>query len=191
MYNVSQSIAYSVTGNYTLIMNQLIITKTRKFFLQIALFLFVVAMILLAVLQLTPNILSAIGASALVTSTFIIFTVPNTPSAKPFCIFSAYVFALLVGIISAHFMNLTIAHFDLSLISTWQVLFGIVSVILTVCLMLLFNVHHPPAVGLSLGLVLDDWTHAIVIFIFVGVLVIVFFRLCFGGILMTLIDREQ
>lgn len=54
---------------------------------------------------------------------------------------------------------------------TIHIIFGAISVGITMFLMVILDTEHPPAVGMSLGLVLNDWNYLTIIFIYTAVVI--------------------
>lgn len=112
---------------------------------------------ILMVLQF-PNILlhtavlGALGASA-----FIVFTMPQTRSARPRVFIGGYVIGIAVG---GLFCLLSQAPWLLPLFvrpEQTRIVLSALSVGLAIFLMVITNTEHPPAAGVALGLVLNPW----------------------------------
>ena len=145
----------------------------RQFFYQIVLFLFVVALVLVLFGQVeTSDILSAIGVSSLTASCFIVFCLPSSRVSRAWRVLLAYVVALIAGALCSKLQLHFDAHFPLWTTVHWQQCFAVLSVAITALLLLLLRIPHPPAAGLSLGLVLDHWDYPTVIAILCSITLI-------------------
>lgn len=138
-------------GNMTFY-NEKFAQNKRKYILQCLAAAIVVLFVLLSVTSITSGFIIASIAS----SAFTIFTRPNSPLASTTSIFFGYIVGSLSGLIC--FILLVYCH-DLTPIYLMydRAFFGALSVGLSMFLMLVFKVAHPPACGVSLALVLNPW----------------------------------
>ena len=111
------------------------------------------------------DVLSAIGASSVAASAFIVFALPASQVSMPHRIFGSYVIAIICGI-SWHFLIPYINDiFPIGAMPA-RCVASAFSTGCTMLLMAMLDFEHPPAMGLALGLVMDvwdDWTLFIVI----------------------------
>lgn len=134
-------------------------TKFKKVYLFKCFVALLATLFVLTSLQLvaTNAILGAIGASSLASSIFIAFALPEGPAAHPKRMIGSYCFALLIGV-GFYYLGsyLIIMQNFLSFSLTYE-LTGALAVALTMLVMVMFSLEHPPATGLALGLVIDQW----------------------------------
>lgn len=102
-------------------------------------------------------ILGAIGASSLASSIFIAFALPEGPAAHPKRMIGSYCLALLIGVSFYYLGTYLILWQDFLSFSLTYELTGALAVALTMLVMIMFSLEHPPATGLALGLVIDQW----------------------------------
>ncbi len=117
-------------------------------------------------------ILGAIGASSLGASTFISFSMPDSPAAEPWHMIFSYLIGLITGVLFfciCHYFG-HIQHL-LSADTVFEV-GAALAVGCTMLLMVLLNVEHPPAAGLALGIVLDQWSFWTLVVIFLTAVMI-------------------
>ena len=110
-------------------------------------------------------IIAALGASA-----FIVFTMPNMYSSDPRRLIGGYIIGILVGV-TFYFISTNISLDMLFLNGTTSlIIFGALAVGLSILLMTITNTEHAPAAGISLGLVINQWSPATIVFIFCAML---------------------
>lgn len=153
--------------------------------------LFMTAVLFVLGVVADSTLIWAVGVGALSSSTCIVFATPTGGTAKPSRIFGGYVVGLLTGLI-VHILYLLVFKDWLHLtgLHNYEHLFwtfASVTVGLTMFLMVLFGFEHPPAVGISLVLVIDMHHYKIVIVILLFVLVLVLLRWGFRHHLKNLI----
>jgi hypothetical protein len=127
----------------------------------------------------------AVGASSLASSAFIVFVVPRVSAAEPIRILGGYVICVIVG---------SAGHFALQAIMPFSTIFGThifelitaLSLGMSIVLMVLFKFQHPPAVGMTVILVLEHWGLASLSVIVFGVFVLIFLRVWFKDYLRNL-----
>ena len=110
------------------------------------------------IILLFPNILfhtailGALGASA-----FIVFTMPETRSARPRFLIGGYVVGIAVGCF-CHMLSRSPWLLPLFLYpERARIVLGALSVGLAIFFMVITDTEHPPAAGVALGLVLNPW----------------------------------
>jgi len=129
------------------------------FYFQISLAVVLVFLILLAMGHISQTaILGAIGSSSLASSIFIICAFPKSRTASARSLIGSYFLAIMIGtLIYFVSIELTIMQSVVSYRMLYEIC-GALAVGLTMFLMLLLRMEHPPAAGLALGLVLEAWT---------------------------------
>ncbi len=108
-------------------------------------------------LFLDLNILGAVGATSLCASTGLILMAPHVPMARNRNLIGGYTIGICVGLL-CFYSAISLQYFVPSLpLNHTAFIFGGIVVIITQLLMVIFNIEHPPAIGLSVGLILENW----------------------------------
>jgi CBS-domain-containing membrane protein len=124
--------------------------------------IFVVLFVLDAVSQTT--IIASLGASS-----FIAFAMPRSQLSRPRFLIGGYLIGTGVGCVCSYLPSLPLLT-QLPLASAWlNEVSGAVSVGLAILLMVVMNAEHPPAAGLALGFVLNEWNFWTVIVVVFGI----------------------
>jgi CBS-domain-containing membrane protein len=98
-------------------------------------------------------VVASIGATA-----FVAFTSPHRRTSQPRYIMGGYAIGMVVSTL-CYFLSVTGAIEHLPFFHRHAMeFFGAISVGLTMFVMLLMKLEHPPAAGLALGLVLREWS---------------------------------
>ncbi len=124
--------------------------------------------IVLLVLDVVTN---AVIIAALGSSTFIAFTMPEAQVSKPRIMIGGYIVGIVAGCI-CHYLSLW------SLMTWWasfidespHVVFGAMSVGLAIFVMVITGTAHPPAAGLALGLILNEWSPLTIVVVLAGII---------------------
>ena len=124
----------------------------------------------------SSTILSAIGASSLAASTFIAFGLPDSPVAKAQRMIGSYVIGILVGVFFYWISNDTYAWTHWMTVITHKEICSGLAVGLTMLIMFLLDLEHPPAAGLSLGIVIDEWNWWVLIVVLLSIVIIALLR---------------
>lgn len=128
-------------------------------------------------------IIAALGATA-----FIVFTMPRAYASGPRPLIGGYIIGVIVGCSCSLLSTLRfMLPFFITRITSYTV-FGALAVGIAIFLMAITNTEHAPAAGMSLGLVLNDWNYATVLFIFAAILFMVGLRRLLRPILIDLRD---
>lgn len=123
-------------------------------------------------------ILGALGASA-----FIVFTMPETRSARPRFLIGGYVVGIAVGCFCY-----ALLHSSLFVDSgEARIVLGGLSVGLAIFLMVITDTEHPPAAGVALGLVLNPWDPSALIPVLGGVMIMSILRYLLKSLLRNLL----
>lgn len=121
-----------------------------------------------------PPLFGLIGLSSIASSSFILLNHPLSPTSAPKHIISAYAIAIVTGIL----FQRIIAYFEPSLPLHLPLHFQGLAVLSVVFVMATFRslkIDHPPAVGITLALVLETWmimTIAVLVVAIAGLLLI-------------------
>lgn len=127
-------------------------------------------------------IIAALGASS-----FIAFTMPRAQISRPRFLIGGYLFGIIAGVL-CHYLSTWLP------LAQWHVvqefsneLFGALSVGLAIFLMVVTDTEHPPAAGLALGFVLNDWNYFTVIVVVVGIVSLSAIKALLKPVLMDLL----
>lgn len=110
-------------------------------------------------------IIAALGASA-----FIVFTMPHMYSSYPRRLIGGYIIGIVVGIIFYFISTSDPAKILFLNENTSLIFFGALAVGVSILLMTITNTEHAPAAGISLGLVINQWTNITILFILGAIL---------------------
>jgi len=122
------------------------------------------------------EILGVIGFTSLGSSAFIAFGSYNVVTASTRSMIGGYFVSVSTGIICwkiAHMLGTADPAFTFYYL--YEV-FAAVAVAISMLLMTIFDVEHPPAAGLALGMVVEDWSWHTLVIILVAVLILVIVR---------------
>ncbi|MTI66051.1 MAG: HPP family protein [Firmicutes bacterium] len=111
------------------------------------------------------SIIASLGAT-----TFIVFAMPNSTTAQRRNLVGGYLVGIVIGILSNIVATLLISNFLTSTQNFIFILFGSISVGITILTMVITDTEHPPAVGMSLALVLNSWNYKTILFVFCSVI---------------------
>ena len=117
--------------------------------------------IITLILYDNPVIIASIGATA-----FIVFAMPNNISAEPKRIIGGHLVGFFVGVCLAVFPFMDIIFF--------KGLWFSASVGITILIMVVMDVEHPPAAGTALGMTLVGYTNSSSSAIIISVVVLAF-----------------
>jgi len=112
-----------------------------------------------------PMIIASFGASA-----FIVFTRPNAGTSSPRYLIGGYVIGIVVGV-AVHYATFLPVEHDVTA-RALHIISGAAAVGISMFLMAVTETEHAPAAGISLGLVLNDWTFPTILFVVLGITVI-------------------
>ena len=115
-------------------------------------------------------IIAALGAS-----TFIVFTMPSSYSSDPRRLFGGYIVGISIGLFFSMLMEF-IQLFEESNYIYKYVIFGSISVGISIFIMTITNTEHAPAAGISLGLVINPYTLETIAFIIVAIIWLYFIK---------------
>ena len=124
-------------------------------------------------------IIASLGATA-----FIVFTAPKSYSSEVRPLIGGYFFGILSGILCHYLALLYCNHF--AALEILYVVFGSLAVGISVLLMVVTDTEHPPASGIALGLVINQWSYLTIVFVVSGVLVLFFVKKLLSSFLVDL-----
>lgn len=127
----------------------------RKYLFQCSLATLVTFLILLLVDEISSLIiLASFGAS-----TFIVFTMPHAWAAKPKNLIGGYLIGSISGIVFYYINWFITSRLLLEGGHIYLVLSSALCVGIASLAMVITDTEHPPAVGMALGLVINDWSY--------------------------------
>lgn len=136
------------------------------------------------------DILWAVGAGSLASSCCLVFGSPSSQSASVRCILGGYA----IGILSGELVRLLLLYFGITSVNFlammdahWIGLLASISVGLSILLMSFFRFQHPPAVGMSLVLVLDLRDYRTLAVVVIGAVLVATLRVVFAKKLADLV----
>lgn len=114
------------------------------------------------------TIIASLGAT-----TFIVFTMPKTHSAKSKNIIGGYTIGIIFGIIF-YFISLFLIDIIKNInLHTIYMITGALSVGVTMFVMTITNTEHPPAVGMALSLILTPWDFKTLFFVYLCIILMI------------------
>lgn len=133
----------------------------RKYIIQSIFAVVAVALILFFIEVLThAAIVAALGASA-----FIVFTMPNSITARPRRLIGGHVVGLICGTFCYYaFLAGPVGELAVK----WEYITWFASALsvgLSIFLMTVTDTEHPPAASTALGIVIHAWSYQVVIFV--------------------------
>ena len=165
-------------------------TGYQRVFQPLCAAVFVAIVLLLFNLIHHTNVLWAVGAGALSSSAFIVFTVPSSAVAKSSRLIGGYLIGIITGVL-VHLVLVDILSVVSQFLQINSHLFWVaaaITVALSMSIMLAFKVPHPPAAGVALVLVLDISHYEMVLIIFGAVLILALMKWLLRGYLVDLIE---
>lgn len=133
------------------------------------------------------RVLSGIGISSLCASIFIVFAMPDTKVARPSRILGGYAIAMLSGIF-CHLLLPEITHeFLHSTPLDIHLIVGAIAVTAAMLLMAIFDLQHPPASGLTLGLTIVKWDTGVFLIVSASILLLCAIRVFLKKYLVSLL----
>ncbi|MFH1032246.1 MAG: HPP family protein [Chloroflexota bacterium] len=124
-------------------------------------FLAIVALVI--ILYFVGIMTQAAIVAALGSSAFIVFAMPGSVSAQPRRLIGGNVIGLLIGILCYYVFFISPVSQLLSKVDF--TLWAALAVGLSIFLMTITNTEHPPAAGVALGIVAQEWSYKTVIFV--------------------------
>ena len=139
------------------------------------------------VLHVLDVVTHAVIIASLGSSACIVFTMPDAQVSKSRIMIGGYIVGVAAGCI-CHYLSLWslmawISFFD----ESPRVVFGAMSVGLAIFLMVITDTAHPPAAGLALGLILNEWSPLTIVVVFVGIISLTVIRFVLKPVLKNLL----
>jgi CBS domain-containing membrane protein len=110
-------------------------------------------------------IIVSLGASA-----FIIFIVPKSYFAQPRPFIGGYIVSIIIGCLFRYFYDIFSPVPVLVNPHMTFIAIGALAVGVAIFLMAIFNVEHPPAAGMALGLILNQWDYKTLVYVICAVI---------------------
>ena len=133
------------------------------------------------------EILGIVGFTSLGSSAFIAFGTYNVVTASTRSLIGGYFISVLAGICCwkiAH--DLGGVYPELTHYYLYE-LFAAIAIAIAMFFMTVLDVEHPPAAGLALGMVVEDWSWHVLVIILIAVLILVIVRKLLKPYLISLI----
>ncbi len=115
---------------------------------------------------------NAAAVASLGASTFIVFTMPEAQVSRPRFLIGGYFIGILIGTIF-YFIMQHLLSYDLHI--PHESLLAMVTAVAVgsaIFMMVILDFEHPPAAGVTLGLVANAWSLKVIIVIFIGILLL-------------------
>ncbi len=157
--------------------------NVHRYILQCALATLTILVVLIFLDVLTRTaIIATLGATA-----FIVFTMPKSYPSRPRPLIGGYIVGISLGCLCSFLSDSRLMMSILNGHTTSLIVFGALAVGIAILIMALTNTEHPPAAGMSLGLVLNPWDYRTIIFILSAVLLMAAVKRLLRPILIDLI----
>jgi CBS-domain-containing membrane protein len=129
-------------------------------------------LVLAAILYFVETLTHAAIVAALGSSTFIVFAMPQSVAARPRRLVGGHIVGMISGTL-CYFIFLSGPLGELILGWEFSTLFVYaLAVGLSIFLMVITNTEHPPAAGTALGIAAHEWSHQVVLFILLSVIIL-------------------
>ena len=132
-------------------------------------FVFMFTVLYMVSLISASVVLGAIGASSLGSTAYILFANPHAATARAIQVWGGYILGIISGLICFHLAHLYIEYYPNSPRLNMYAACGAIAVALSMLLMSVCHLRHPPAAGMALGLVLEPWDYPTLFVIFVAI----------------------
>jgi CBS-domain-containing membrane protein len=159
--------------------------KARKarYLFQCALATLAVLVVLLTLDRVQQTtVIASLGASS-----FIAFTMPRARLSKPRYLVGGYLVGTAAGCICWYIGTCGFWPLLRVPVAGVQVITGALAVGLAILLMVVVNVEHPPAAGVALAFVLNEWDGSTILVVLVGIASLVILKTLLQPILVDLL----
>jgi CBS-domain-containing membrane protein len=141
----------------------------------------------LIVLLILDTISNTVIIAALGASSFIVFTMPGERVSRARFLIGGYLVRTASGVL-CHYLSVSLLFAQFSALQgRSDVVFGALAVGLATFAMVITNTEHPPAAGLALGFVLNEWSYFTVVVVVVGIVLLAVIRRLLQPILIDLV----
>lgn len=121
-------------------------------------------------------VLDTLAATAIIASlgatSFIAFTMPHAESCRPRYLLGGYALGITIGSLFKLLWMSPMLSANPFLSERGDVVFGALAIGCTIFLMVLLNFEHPPACGMALGVVLNEFNLRVLFIVILGVAVL-------------------
>lgn len=112
-------------------------------------------------------IIAALGASS-----FIAFTMPHAQVSRPRFLVGGYAVCIVTGLACRWAASWAVAARIPLLQDSWIIVFAALALGLSIFIMVITNLEHPPAASLALGLVLNECSLRTVLVVAIGIVML-------------------
>ena len=148
---------------------------------------FLATLSVFVILLLLDAVANAIIIAALGSSTFIVFAMPEAQVSRPRFLIGGYIAGISMGLL-CHYLSLLPLLTRLSIIQEFpHVVFGALSVGLTIFVMVITDTEHPPAAGVALALILNELSYMTIFVAMAGIVSLCIIRYLFKSALRNLL----
>lgn len=148
---------------------------------------YLAALSVFVILLVFDRMSNAVVIAALGSSTFIIFTMPKAQVSKPRFVIGGYIVSISMGLL-CYYLSFSPLLESITIIQELShIVFGALSVGLAIFGMVITDTEHPPAAGLALGLILDEWSFMTIVATFAGIIILSVIRYLLRSMLQNLL----
>jgi len=126
-------------------------------------------------------IIATLGAT-----TFIVFTMPRSYPSRPRPLIGGYLVGIVMGIIFHYISNSSMMLGLLGSLKISYIVFSALGVGTAIFLMTITDTEHPPAAGIPMGLIFNNWDYTTILFIFSAVILLFIAKSLLNPILVDL-----
>ena len=127
-------------------------------------------LVILSVLLILDTVTQTVLIASFGASAFICFTMPHVKSSGPRYVIGGYIVGTVVGCVVSLIAGLV--SIDSLPVEITQIIFGAIATGIAIFCMVITDTEHPPAAGLALGFVLNEWELLTVLVILAGIVFI-------------------
>jgi CBS-domain-containing membrane protein len=121
-------------------------------------------------------ILNAALLASLGSTVFLVFAMPHVRFSHTTHLLGGYAVGLAVGMTVWWLEKTLLLNDPQGLIGVWTIVFTALAVGLSMLVMVVTNTDHPPAVGLTVGLLIDNWDWRTIVVIVGSLIALVMIR---------------
>ncbi|MCP4725104.1 MAG: HPP family protein [bacterium] len=153
-------------------LNEKFLKNKSRCLLQLSVSSFFVFTVLF-ILEAVPN---AVIIASFAASSFIVFTFPEAQVSRPRFIIGGYIAGIITGSLFHFISNIGVISQIPVIGNIPFVIFGTLSVGITITIMVITDTIHPPAASLALGLVIHEFSFVTVIIVFSGIVLLSYIK---------------
>jgi CBS-domain-containing membrane protein len=113
---------------------------------------------------------NAVLIAALGSSVFIVFAMPEAQVSRPRFLIGGYIVGIAMACLCHHLSLWSLMTWTSIIHESSHVVFGAIAVGLAIFVMVITDTEHPPAAGLTLGLIVNEWSYMTIAVVFVGII---------------------